>query len=341
MGCADPATSGGPRPPGPPARIRSQGRARGPGPARLRLGGHPCRPPVRLRLPGSIVARLGAFGPLFAHSAWPLAPGPLPRGGPAPARRARPCAPPGRPPRCAARPLCAAARLRGRSLRPAALRARPRSAPGLPVARPPLRLGLPSALRGPARGPPALLCGAGLRPRGLCRAARGSGGPPAPGPAARPRLRGLALRRGFAGGSRRPRAPVGGCPCAPPPRRPRGGSGERKAGLPVNNLSIVNRPICPTLRRYAAGPVTRAAPGAGAYRTGAGRRGARHTREVRLRRSGYSFRVTSRVPCATLYPQGRPRSAMNGGPARPWGRTRARAVARAFVVFGLDFGCCP
>ena len=141
------------------------------------------------------------------------------------------------------------------------------------------------------------LGGPGVCPRG---AVRGAAAPP--GVAfcrSRPPAR-LPASSVWCGGGRSVRPWL---PPAPPP--PWGAIGGRKAGLPVDNLSIVNRPSCPALLRYAAGPVTHAAPGAAAYRTGAGRRGARHTRVVKLRQSGYSFRVTSRVPCATLYPQGR------------------------------------
>lgn len=176
----------------------------------LRRGPFPCAGPARRAPPAAAVAgrvRRSAPSGLF---------------GPRPPRALRAA------PRSRARPVCAAVRLRGRSLaplpRPRALSG-PRCAPGRWSARG------PSGFAGSPRGSACLpSVGSSLAP---LRAPRASG-PAAPGPCPRsafglpfaPRGRGLGCARGlprllrFAVGS-----VVVGCvlPCAPPPRRPRWG----------------------------------------------------------------------------------------------------------------------
>ena len=149
------------------------------------------RPSLPPRCGGS-PALLRTPRPLLRRGLWPLR-------GAAPARRARALSPPPAwPPGSLARPLCAASRLRGRSLAPSGSRAALRSAAGSPFRGRPCSL---RASRAPARGPAgpprrfALRASGGgaLRPGGL----RGPSGrllwPPAPGAFCAPALRGLAL----------------------------------------------------------------------------------------------------------------------------------------------------
>ena len=218
-----------------------------------------------------LCARLVGLSPaLFAHSASPLAPGPLPLRGSAPARRARrrfagpfrrlaPSGrsgpprprPSGRPPGSHARPLvrrCAAPRaLAG----PVWLRRPIRSGAGSLFGRPSSAPGRQSPARGPAGAPPARplrgFGGGGLLPRGPARPF----GPLVfglrpPGLfAARPRQRGLAVR--LSGGA----SWFGGfSPCLPPaPAAPRWGArGVREAcsrGLRPPVRGRVFAALCP------------------------------------------------------------------------------------------------
>lgn len=188
----------------------------------------------------------------------PLAPGPLPLRGVAPARRARRrCAGPVRrsapslrcapvagpapralPPGSLARPLCAAARLRGRSLAPLRLGsgcARLRAS-GAALWSPLLRFALAAALRvappGPPRARPLRGFGGGcLRPRGPARPFGPLVSPPAPGALAR-RWRAARVPRGPLRlvASVRVLCRPGFSPASPPPLPPPlGAPGEREA----------------------------------------------------------------------------------------------------------------
>ena len=242
-GRGPPPPSGGGTRPAPRSSVARGGPGSGPAPSQpVGLRGAPGpggRGPRRCsrRLPPGcgVRARSGAARPslpplcggspaLFAHSASPLAPGPLPLRGAAPARRARALSPPpAGPPGSLARPLCGASRLRGRSLAPSGSRAALRSAAGSPIRGRPCSL---RASRAPARGPagpprrsPFGLRGAAPSAPGACAALRAACSASGPrGFSARPRLRGLTPLSGLLQ-SRQV------LPLPPPPPSPAGGRG--------------------------------------------------------------------------------------------------------------------
>lgn len=220
---------------------------------RPHAGGHPGRlgAPFVAPRPAIVCAPGRAFGPPFLRTPRPAAPGPLPLRSAASARRARRRfagpfrrfaasgafrALPGPAPR--GFPPGSPARGPARGPSPASVPARCRRCPGLALAalRAPCSVALASSRARPlgfasARRVPPAPSASRLRGRlapapGACAALRAAClGPLAPGAlAARPRLRGLAVR--LSGGV----LGVGGFSPAPPrPAAPAGGSGGREA----------------------------------------------------------------------------------------------------------------
>lgn len=304
--------------PGPPRAVARMARGRVPPPARLRLGGAPV-PAARaggLRPSSGLCGGApGGLAPPFLRSPRGLlrrgpcpCAAPLRRGAPAPLRRS------GGPP---APPLGGRAGLRpppplalgpGACARPPSPRGSLRS----PLA--PVRA--PVCAPGPSRVPPALFCGAGLRPAGPAPSAlAGSGGLSGPAPRAPARAPcALALRRGFSGGSRRPRSPVG-VPLRPPaPPPPLGAPGGARPTGAVDILSNVNRPLAGSVRPSRRGPCPCGSRGGSASDALPGRGGAWLTRVCLLCRATrfVGLRLVRVVSCPR---KAVPRSAMNGGPA--------------------------
>lgn len=299
--------------PGPPRAIARMARGRVPPPARLRLGGAPV-PAARaggLRPSSGLCGGApGGLAPPFLRSPRGLlrrgpcpCAAPLRRGAPAP------CAPPGRPPRSSARGSCGLAPSSPARSGAWGLRS-PSLLSGL-AALPP-RCGSGSRLRPwPLAGPPRPLLRRGapapgacpLRPCGLRGLLGPAPGAPARAPCALALRRGF-LRRGFAGGSRRPRAPVG-VPLRPPaPPPPLGAPGGARPSGAVDILSNVNRPLAGSVRPSRRGPCPCGSRGGSASDALPGRGGARLTRGWGpLAR--YTVRVTSRSACGKLSPQGR------------------------------------
>lgn len=370
--------------PGPPRAVARMARGRVPPPARLRLGGAPV-PAARaggLRPSSGLCGGApGGLAPPFLRSPRGLlrrgpcpCAAPLRRGAPAP------CAPPGRPPRSFARGSCGLA-----PSSPARCGAWGLRSPSLPsgLATLPPRSGSGSRLRPwPLAGPPRPLLRRGapapgacpLRPGGLRGLLGPAPGAPARAPCALALRRGF-LRRGFAGGSRRPRAPVG-VPLRPPaPPPPMGAPGGARPTGAVDILSNVNRPQAGSLRPSRRGPCPCGSRVGSASVALPGRGGARLTRgwggspahplpcygpgparcgPLRLGYGGrpcaggpkppqtrYTFRVTS--PCAygKLSPQGR--STVRDEWRARLGRVDGwpPGVIRGAFALPLDFLPCP
>lgn len=186
--------------------------------------------------------------------------------------------------------------------------------PSLPsgLAALPPRSGSGSRLRPwPLAGPPRPLLRRGapapgacpLRPCGLRGLLGPAPGAPARAPCALALRRGF-LRRGFAGGSRRPRAPVG-VPLRPPaPPPPVGAPGGARPTGAVDILTNVNRPQTGSLRPSRRGPLPCGSRGGSASVALPGRGGAWLTRGW-APLSRYTFRGTSPCTCGKLSAQGR------------------------------------
>lgn len=231
---------GGCGPPDPPLAYARRAAPGAPAPLAFGSGATPAARPSGCAYRALLWRAWGPSAPSLRTPRGPLPRGPCPgaaplrRGAPAPVRR------PGGPP---AVPLGPCAPLRGSAgARSGPLRSW--------VALVPLRGSLSVALRSVSgsplrsavrRGAPPPSCAARGSGPGACAALRAAPGGLRPrGPLRARACAGLPSGGGLPGARAAPGPRLGGCPCAPPPRRPRGGSGERKAGLPVDNLSIVN-----------------------------------------------------------------------------------------------------
>ena len=233
--------SGGTAAPAPPrGRVRIAGPRRPrtprnnaggcvPGPGATRAPPGPLGSSAALRRHQAVCAPVPPVGgPFFAHSAAPFAPGPLPLRGPL--RRGAPGpAPRGSPPAPSLGRLCAAARLRGRSLAPSGSGSGIRSGCGLPVRSPLLRSASAAPQRVAPPGPPRPVPLRGLR--GRLPPAPGGPRPSAavwwlrpPGPCCAP-----APARACWCLFRAAVRAVGLSPAPPRPAAPAGGSGGREA----------------------------------------------------------------------------------------------------------------